>query len=204
VRVKVSLAGSNGHTYSLANVVVNVLDSPPLATLTGGSMRIVSQMQPLVMDASRSVDVDFPESGADSLIYRWTCMELSPSYGSPCAQGIVPFEKSQPSIDVAAYTLGLKNYTITVFVSTARGATASASQVRSVQRVLFNSTSIAGLCSWLIRFLFAFAAWINTPFSQCHFFSPSPTSPYPRFANFVLSFVFFVFFLPAPINRCCA
>lgn len=53
----------------LISVVHNVLE----ANIAGGSARVVSVTEPLVLDASSSTDLDYEQINSSSLIFTWYC-----------------------------------------------------------------------------------------------------------------------------------
>ena len=81
--VQVSVAKATAPALSLTDVSVSlqVGQSGVLAIVVGGAVRTVGYADPVLIDASRSDDIDYPGS---ALSFSWVCSESSPNYGSPC------------------------------------------------------------------------------------------------------------------------
>ena len=89
---------------AIASVYVSV--GSIYAIIDGGYSRLVSRLSTVTLDASPSIDSDEEISGANNLLYSWTCFVLSLSrYGSPCALPLprvpvltIPGELLEPSV----------------------------------------------------------------------------------------------------------
>lgn len=82
VQVKVSLSSSPYKFLATAGVAVVVGQSGVRASISGGSIRTVGVSDLVTVDASKSLDLDYPATGV--LIFQWSCFESSPQYGSRC------------------------------------------------------------------------------------------------------------------------
>lgn len=82
VQVKLSLPSNPTSYIASAQVTVVVGQSGVTASLIGGSTRTVSVSDEVTIDASSSLDVDYPTTG--TLTFQWSCFEKSPKYGSLC------------------------------------------------------------------------------------------------------------------------
>ena len=63
-----------------SNIIIG--QSGVVATISGGTYQTISLYSTLSLDASLSYDIDYPLS--KNLTYYWSCVEISPSYGSSC------------------------------------------------------------------------------------------------------------------------
>jgi hypothetical protein len=101
------------------------------ARIGGGSEQSISLNQSLVLDASGSFDIDFPDSN-QGLMYTWSCIATFPNRGSACG-GFVA--SSAPSIVVVGSRLGEGIFNVTVTIFNSNGTFASSSvQVAVVSR----------------------------------------------------------------------
>ena len=85
--MQVTAASSMG-SYSQAQVNVVVGLSGVKALISGGSSRTLIESYPLLLDASGSVDKDYPTTEG-LLTYTWVCAEFSPSYGAACPESVI-------------------------------------------------------------------------------------------------------------------
>ena len=100
-----------------------------VASMKSGSAKTVSTSAPIILDASSSSDLDYPDA---VLSYAWSCIEYSPNYGASCSN----FQSANEAILTvggAEGTLDPAVYTIAVTVSnTAAGKTDSTSMLLTV------------------------------------------------------------------------
>ena len=110
------------------------------ALIASGDARVQSSGLPLVMDASGSYDIDYPDqSGA--LAFAWACSVSSPDFGSSC--GVFPLTGSV--VTVPANTLPPKVYSFTVFVTSVDGYSANKTVLVSVTALEIPSVTVGTL-----------------------------------------------------------
>lgn len=118
---------NEGFVAPLASSTVSVFvaSSGVAASIFGGSLRTISYLNTLYLDASLSYDIDDPSA---TLSYAWTCMLILPTYGQPC-----PFlGPRNGTLTVSIVSVAPKkmipgnSYKFTVFVSNERGQSAAA------------------------------------------------------------------------------
>ena len=127
-----------------ASVTVSVAASGVVARLAGGTMRSLPTYKAAVLDASSSVDLDYPEA-TGYLNYSWSCIEVYPSFGRACHRSInIP----RGSVSVASWIVpagvvpaqSVYNVSLSVF-SPLSGASSAHSQVESAVPVPHSSRS---------------------------------------------------------------
>ena len=92
------------------SIRVMALSSEPLTIIDGGS-RSVSRATSFVLDGQQSIDFDGGE-----LEYSWKCTDTE---GTACTDGTEPLTfLEEPSIQVAAFTLPVGEFTFTLTVRT--------------------------------------------------------------------------------------
>ena len=79
--VQVTVTSSSTGSFNSDTVLVFVGRAGVFAQIAGGSLRTVSSLGRLVLDASQSYDLDY---STDKLQYSWSCFIVSPLYGSSC------------------------------------------------------------------------------------------------------------------------
>ena len=97
-----------------ASVALGVVPMGISAVIDGGLRRSVSIQDELQLDASSSFDIDDPSSG--SLTYQWSCVQVAPLFGYPCAistnspsasKFIITFERGLQSISSQLYNFSV-------------------------------------------------------------------------------------------------
>jgi hypothetical protein len=142
LRVLVSLTSTPSVSLTTAQIAVNVGQSGVSATISGGAVQTFGAGSTLVLDATDSVDVDYPTS---SLSYQWSCSEISPYFGDDC--------KNFSSAVTNSSTLSILSSILTenaaqtelkmsVYVSNTDGFSATASITAIVLKVLTPVLSI--------------------------------------------------------------
>ncbi|XP_070535502.1 uncharacterized protein [Ptychodera flava] len=115
------------------SVYIQVERAPPVAVIDGGTSKIHSQFNDLVLDASKSED---PEYNAKDLKIKWACHRLSAAYDYAKADvnlsacGISTFDVSPEANVLTVYntSLNLGDYHFRVTVIAADGANATYEQ----------------------------------------------------------------------------
>lgn len=134
-KVVVEVSSSNSAlSPSNAHVTVQLQSSGVQAVVAGGSSRVFGAKQTIVLDASASIDLNYPVSpsvGLSSqpgvaLFYSWTCSQIYPSFGSACPG----FESTNTSIFTVLSSKLLSTsisttVVLTVFVTNSGGLTSS-------------------------------------------------------------------------------
>ena len=112
--VAVSVAISSAPTVVLtsATATLQVGQSGVQAVILGGALRTVGFTDQVVVDASKSYDIDYPTA---ALNYTWLCSELSPNYGSSCAP--LPTSNSISKLSVTGGNLISSTETISASTS---------------------------------------------------------------------------------------
>ena len=125
------LTAFNGNTSALGTTVLQVGRSALVASISGGSSRKIGITDTIPLDASASVDLDYP---TNSLTYVWSCSQVSENYGKLCA-GFQPSKTSKLSLFGA--TIGTGEFTINVTVTNTEKMTATTSiQLSVINKVL--------------------------------------------------------------------
>ena len=102
------------------------------ARISGPSSIKTSASYEVTLDASSSRDLDFPQS--ESLVFAWTCLQLSPSYGESCDAAVSP-DSAFLTIPVAALSVG--TYNLSVIVTNPLGSFGSAFvKIEFTQRII--------------------------------------------------------------------
>ncbi|RYH17407.1 hypothetical protein EON65_28665 [archaeon] len=127
VEVKLQPARSTVSASSSATLFVG--RSEVSAIIIGGPARTVSSSQRLVLDASSSFDVDYPEY--TQLRYTWRCMIVGSIFGALCPSTIGVAPNSAVWL-IVPNTLVEDLYEFTVVVSSKFGATGTAKQTITV------------------------------------------------------------------------
>ena len=82
ITATVSFSLTNSDLASTAAVQVIVGRTGVKAAIRGAASQVMSADVMNSLDASASIDVDYPQNR--NLSYSWQCIEYSPSYGDPC------------------------------------------------------------------------------------------------------------------------
>ena len=102
------------------------------ARVSGPSSIKTSASNEVTLDASSSRDLDFPQS--ESLVFAWTCLQLTPSYGVSCDAAVSP-DSAFLTIPVAALSVG--TYNLSVIVTNPLGSFGSAFvKIEFTQRII--------------------------------------------------------------------
>jgi hypothetical protein len=125
VQVTASVGGSESST----TVTVHVLGSPVVADITGGDERRVSYQDNVLVDGSKSYDMDYPELGYLGVTFSWSCSQIYPNFGVPCTYPEI-FETADRKLQIPAGIFGANEpeiYNVSLSVSNANntGATAA-------------------------------------------------------------------------------
>ena len=100
-------------------VYVNVGVSGVKSIIEGGASRTEIVSNTIKLDASKSVNLDYPDS-KDDLSFTWECIEYSPSYGSTCPDSLVSNLNPESINIIPANTIDISDtivVSITVIVS---------------------------------------------------------------------------------------
>ena len=71
-----------GDASTVVTKALELGEAGVLAKLSGGSSRVVSVLDDISLDASTSLNIDYPE---EELNFSWECSEISPSFGASCS-----------------------------------------------------------------------------------------------------------------------
>jgi len=100
---------------SNASVLLNVGISGVLASIAGGSSRVIRNSDPVVFDASGSYDADYP---SDTLTFQWSCSTIYPNFGEVCKGTPIGrfIDSAAATITIAsgAFLAGIYNISLTV------------------------------------------------------------------------------------------
>jgi len=105
--------------FTTDTVAVQVGTSGLQAAIVGGASRKASSTDTILVDASASYDVDYPALGAANLVFTWSCVQTSPTYGAGCgnaAAAIVANNTATLSCPPGTLNSGA-SYAFTVVVS---------------------------------------------------------------------------------------
>ena len=105
--VVVATATNGAFASDSASIVVK--RSGVRAFIVGGVERHVSNLDTLVIDASQSSDLDYPETRLD---FQWTCFTTSPVYGSDC--GVVLINNATISFPPGSVRPASYNFSVVV------------------------------------------------------------------------------------------
>jgi hypothetical protein len=97
------------------------------ASIVGGSTRTASAINNTIIDASTSMDTDYPGTTASSLSFAWTCSEYIPDFSAACI-GFVSTATAKLTIPMGVLKNG-KTYNISVTVTNAELKFSVASQL---------------------------------------------------------------------------
>ncbi len=124
ISVEVSFApgGIASKSLGYASGKIQVGQSGVSAIIAGGATRSFSAADAIALDASESVDVDYP---AALLTYLWSCQQYLPTFGSTCS-GFTPSSGSVLRLAVGTLATG-PTYNLSVTVSNAARFTSTAS-----------------------------------------------------------------------------
>lgn len=124
----------NSKKSNSASVIVQVGISGVVAVISGGSTWTASAMSKIVLDASLSYDIDFPNR--NNLTYSWSCIEYMPSYGSPCFSVKNYITGSHPIVTIPAnvVTQNSVSFNFSCTIENPFGFSASASSIVNVMR----------------------------------------------------------------------
>lgn len=119
---------------SVATTYVNVVQSPLVAQIAGGSARAIKLGDMVVLDASRSRDPDETSvSGSSRLFFEWKCVQIKPTLRLECPLSHTGPENGQQFTLFAAPSSTNSTSAITVLVSDGNSRMSEASIELTVQ-----------------------------------------------------------------------
>jgi hypothetical protein len=110
------------------------------AVIGGGPSRVVGALAPVVLDASSSVDVDYPTQSSQ-LSYVWSCQQFTPTFGAACP-GFTSSTASMLTVPAGTFTSAVV-YNVTVTVANTASASSTASVLVSVAAAAIPTVSVA-------------------------------------------------------------
>jgi hypothetical protein len=125
IQVTLQTVGHYTKTFTRTSVVVVVGTAGVQAAISGASSPTVSTSGTLVLDATGSQDLDYPENKA-LLTFSWACSMYSSSYGSTCPGFSLSTSSGGEILTVAANTLSAATYNFSVSVSNSAGSSSTA------------------------------------------------------------------------------
>jgi len=133
---------------SSASVTVQSQESGVLASIVGGHTRTFGISDQVILDASTSLDLDYPTNSQPNLLsYQWTCVQVYPNYGEPCFNFLSQTTSTYSAS--ASNLLGSSSvkvvYTMTVVVVNAVGQSAIASVTVQITNIVVPSVSIGSV-----------------------------------------------------------
>ena len=125
---------------SSSSVSVQVGSSGVSAVIKGSEFRVISFQDNIVLDASASSALDFPQSDypftyLNYITFVWTCMQISPSYGATC--NITLEKEKNPKLlikasDIHSEDNDFEDYFFTVSVKNDLSSSSSSTTVRII------------------------------------------------------------------------
>ena len=125
IQVEVSFGDSILSSTASVNVIVG--RAGVQAIISGGASQVFSQKVSNVLNASASIDVDYP--GQTNLAFSWQCSQYSPSFGSACGFSL-PTNTSPLHIPA---NISISNDTIYQFIVLVTSSIDGSSDQASVQ-----------------------------------------------------------------------
>ena len=151
--VKVTVSSTDpGLSPTSAQVTVQLQSLGVVAVISGGSIRSLGYLSELVLDASTSVDLNYPSTAqTGSLVYHWTCSQVSPNYGAVCP-GFNSFRTNSSTYQAPASALISVGSTTTVlaftiFTTNSGGASSSTTATVSIVNTLTPTVTVNGKSS---------------------------------------------------------
>jgi len=95
VFVRTIAAGKAFGAPIFQTVTLFVGSSGVLAEIAGGQLNRINLYNDAVLDASSSIDLDYPSAGTTHLTFAWTCIEYFPTFGTKLS---LPLDTSHSSI----------------------------------------------------------------------------------------------------------
>jgi hypothetical protein len=126
---------------SSATFSIQIGSSGVVAKIAGSSSIVTSASSMIKLDASGSIDIDYPKS-TTRLLYHWSCIEQSPSYGVSCSSYIT--DSTVPIVVLSKNLLPAGTYLFSVLVENTQGSKSIAEVVittvtQEIPSVLINS-----------------------------------------------------------------
>jgi hypothetical protein len=112
------------------------------AKIAGPSEIVSNVSTALILDASRSVDIDYPDS-LEHLIFHWSCIELSPDYGSSCSKYIS--DSSVIRLDLPSGRLRIGVFRFSVDVTNKRGSSSQAQALITTTKQIIPFVTISSV-----------------------------------------------------------
>lgn len=130
-----------GTATGFGNIVFTTGISGVSAIIAGGSQRNVQFSSSFVVDGSQSYDLDYPSGGGSGLTYAWSCMVVTPNYGSDCSE--LPSIGNVSSFTVAASALTQTSYQLSLTVTNGLARSGTITQTITVSRDVIPSFTLS-------------------------------------------------------------